>query len=90
MKRTNVAAGLALVLAVGGCAGLSETEQRLVTGTAGGTAAGAAIGAIAGNAALGTGIGAGVGLAGSYLWDRHKQAERRAFEEGVAAGRDGG
>ena len=81
----------AVVLAVtlAGCAGMTETEQRLVTGTAGGTAAGAAIGAIAGNAALGAGIGAGAGLAGSFLWDRHKQAEQRAYERGRAAGTAG-
>jgi hypothetical protein len=78
-----------LALAVAGCAGMTETEQRLTTGTMGGTAAGAAIGAIAGNAALGAGIGAGAGLAGSYLWDQHKQAEQRAFERGVATGAAG-
>lgn len=78
-----------LVVALAGCAGMSETEQRLTTGTMGGTAAGAAIGAIAGNAALGAGIGAGVGLAGSYLWDQHKQAEQRAYQRGRAAGATG-
>jgi hypothetical protein len=88
--RTKGLTAVVLAVALAGCAGMTDTEQRLVTGTAGGTAAGAAIGAIAGNAALGAGIGAGVGLAGSYLWDRHRQAEQRAFEEGVATGRAGG
>jgi len=84
--RTRLVAAVVLALAVGGCAGLTDTQQRLLTGAAGGTAGGAAIGAIAGNAALGAGVGAGAGLVGSYLWNLHRQAEQRAFERGVAAG----
>lgn len=84
--KTTVAATLASLMLVAGCTGMSDTEQRTLTGTVGGAAAGATVGAIAGNAALGTGIGAAAGLAGGYLWDRHKKAEERAYEEGVAAG----
>jgi hypothetical protein len=68
---------------LGGCAGLTPTEQRTMTGAVGGTAAGAAIGAIAGNAALGAGIGAATGLIGGYLADQHKKAEERAYQQGV-------
>lgn len=49
--------------------------------------AGAAIGAIAGNAGLGAAIGAGTGLVGSYLYDKHKQSEQRAYEQGYRQGR---
>jgi hypothetical protein len=45
------------------------------------------IGAIAGNAGMGALIGAGVGAAGGYLYDQHKQAEERAYQRGVQAGR---
>ena len=90
IKRSGLAAVLAVALTTAGCAGMSDTEQRLLTGTTGGAAGGAAIGALAGNAALGAGIGAASGLAGSFLWDRHKQAEQRAFEQGVQTGRTGG
>lgn len=79
-------AGAALLT---GCAGLSDTEQRVLTGTAAGTAGGAAIGALAGDAALGAGIGAAAGLAGSYLFDRHIQAQDRAYEQGLRDGRAG-
>jgi hypothetical protein len=89
-QRTGMAAVLAVMVTTAGCAGLTETQQRTLTGTAAGTAGGAAVGAIAGNAALGAGIGAAAGLAGGYLWDQHKQAEQRAFEEGVEAGRADG
>ncbi|MGX2038720.1 YMGG-like glycine zipper-containing protein [Methylocaldum sp. MU1018] len=70
-----------------GCAGMSSSQQRMLSGTAGSTAAGAAIGAIAGNAGLGAAIGAGAGLVGSYLYDQHKQAEDRAYRQGYQQGR---
>ncbi len=89
-KRSSLAAALVAVFATAGCTGLSNTEQRLLTGTTAGAASGAAIGAIAGNAALGAGIGAAAGLAGSALWDLHKQAEQQAFDQGVAVGSSGG
>lgn len=57
---------IAAVIAIGitGCAGRSQSEQRMLTGTVGGAATGAAIGAIAGNAGMGAAIGAGAGLLG--------------------------
>jgi len=36
-----------------GCSGLTETQQRALTGTAGGAGVGAILGAIGGNAGLG-------------------------------------
>ncbi len=75
---------LALVFALGaaGCAGMSSTEQRALTGAGGGAAGGAIIGALAGNAGLGALIGAGVGGAGGYLFDQSKRAEQRAYRQG--------
>ena len=75
------------VVLFAGCTGLSDTQQRTGTGAAGGAAAGAVVGAMVGSPALGAGIGAGVGSAGGYLWDRHKKAEDKAYQEGVEAGR---
>jgi hypothetical protein len=84
MKRARL--GLALVASVslvaGGCAGLSDTQQRTLTGGAAGAAGGAIIGAIAGDAALGAAIGGGVGLAGGWLYGKHKESERAAYERG--------
>jgi hypothetical protein len=82
-----VAAVVVGSLALGGCAGMSDSQQRMLTGTAGGAAGGAAIGALAGNAALGAGIGAAAGLAGGYLWDQHKRAEQSAFNKGYQQGK---
>ena len=75
------------VAALGGCAGLSETQQRTLTGGAAGAAGGAVIGAIAGNTALGAVIGGAAGVAGGYIWDQHKKTEERAYQQGVQDGK---
>lgn len=74
MKRTFVASMLLVAVATGGCAGMSETEQRTLTGGAGGAAAGAVIGALAGNAGLGAAIGGAVGAGGGFLYGRGVEA----------------
>jgi hypothetical protein len=71
---------------MGGCAGMTETQQRTLTGGTGGAAAGAVIGAIAGNAGLGAAIGAGAGLAGGYLYGKHEESKQAAYQQGVADG----
>jgi osmotically inducible lipoprotein OsmB len=74
------------IVALGGCAGMSETEQRTLTGGAAGAAAGAGIGALAGNAGLGAAIGGGAGLASGFLVGRHHEATQAAYQRGVADG----
>lgn len=77
------AASLCCLAAVlSGCAGMSETQQRTVTGGLGGAAGGAVLGAIGGNAALGAAAGAGAGLVGGYLWDQYKKGQESAYEQG--------
>ncbi|MGZ8935700.1 MAG: YMGG-like glycine zipper-containing protein [Methylobacter sp.] len=65
-----------------GCAGMTDTQQRTVTGGMGGAAGGALIGAIAGNAGMGAAIGAGAGVVGGYLYGKHKESEQKAYEQG--------
>jgi len=85
MKKIFTAAiVLALVFAVSGCAGMSQTEQSTVTGTVIGAGAGGIIGAMAGNAGMGAGIGAATGLVGGYLYGKHKEAEQEAYNRGRA------
>jgi osmotically inducible lipoprotein OsmB len=74
------------LVAVGGCAGLSETQQRTLTGGAAGAAGGALIGGIAGNAGLGAAIGAGTGLLGGFLYGEHRQSVHDAYQKGVQDG----
>jgi len=78
---------LCVTALLSGCAGMSATQQRALTGTTGGAAAGAVLGAIGGNAGLGAAAGAAAGLAGGLLYDRHKKTEEAAYQQGYAAGR---
>jgi hypothetical protein len=71
-----------VTLLISGCAGMSATQQRTVTGGLGGAAGGALIGAIAGNAGMGAAIGAAAGTAGGFLYGKHKESEQRAYEQG--------
>jgi len=79
----------ALTLPVIACADMTPTQQRAVSGTAIGAGGGAVLGAIGGNAGLGAAAGAGAGLLGGLLFDQSRQAQDRAFQQGVAAGRAG-
>jgi uncharacterized membrane protein len=78
------------VVALAGCADMTDTQQRALTGSAGGAAGGALIGAIAGNAGMGAAIGAGAGLVGGLLVDHSKKQQEAAFQQGYTAGRTGG
>ena len=90
MKRISVAFILVIVLAFLGCAGMSDTEQRTLSGGAIGAGAGALIGAIGGNAGWGAAIGAATGLAGGFIYDQQKKSKEKAYEEGYKAGQQGG
>lgn len=82
MKRLIISLLTVCVISLAGCAGMTDTQQRTVTGGLGGAGAGALIGAIAGNAGMGAAIGAGVGTVGGFLFGKHKEAEQRAYQQG--------
>ena len=83
MKRFSILVIAILAIThLAGCAGMSDTQQRTVTGGLAGAAGGALIGAMAGNAGMGAAIGAGVGVAGGYLYGKHKESEQKAYEQG--------
>ena len=83
-KIMKVAIILAILVTFVGCAGMSDTGQRTVSGGAMGAAGGALIGAMAGNAALGAVIGGAAGAGGGFLYGKHKEAEKAAYERGRA------
>ena len=71
----KIVAVLALVFMLAGCAGMSTTQQRTLSGAAIGAGGGAAIGAITGGSpGVGAAVGAGAGALGGYLYD---QSQRR-------------
>jgi hypothetical protein len=78
---------LGCCLALTGCTGLSDTQQRALTGTGIGAAGGAVLGAIGGNAGLGAVAGAAAGLAGGLIYDKVKKDEQASYNQGYAAGR---
>jgi hypothetical protein len=85
MKRISTISGIiALFAMLAGCADMSQTQQRALTGTVGGAAVGGLIGAIAGNAGMGAAIGAGIGGTGGFLLGRHNEATQAAYERGRA------
>ncbi len=84
MKKLTVVLMLIFTLGFSGCAGMSQTEQRTMSGTMGGAGVGAIIGALAGDAGLGAAIGAAAGASGGFLFGKHKESEQRAYDQGRA------
>ncbi len=76
MKRTAIVIMVA-ALGAGGCAGMSTTQQRVVTGGAIGASSGALIGWAAGCPACGAAIGGGAGLVGGYAYDQYQKSQGR-------------
>lgn len=85
MRGIIVAAVLALGL--GGCTGMTDTQQRAMTGSVGGAGVGAVLGAIGGNAGLGAVAGGVAGLAGGLIYDQVKKNEAQAYRDGYSAGK---
>ena len=74
-KLMMTAAGLVLVLA-SGCADMSSSQQRTLSGAAIGTAAGYALGAVTGmSKGTGMALGAAAGAAGGYIYNKYKENE---------------
>ncbi|MBI4642935.1 MAG: hypothetical protein HY743_04210 [Deltaproteobacteria bacterium] len=76
MKKLAVLVMVAALL-VGGCSGMSYTEQRVLSGGAIGASSGALIGWAAGSPAAGVAIGGGAGVLGRFLYDRYEKSQGR-------------
>ena len=79
-------ASLALI-ALTGCADMSDKQRSTAIGAGAGALGGAAIGSFAGSAGWGALIGAGVGAAGGLAVGQSRENERRAYQRGVESGR---
>lgn len=87
MKKTLMIVSVATAF-ITGCAGMSDTQQRTLSGGAIGAAAGAGITAIAGGDAIWGAVGgAAVGALGGYAYDSYKRSQQRQFDQGYQAGR---
>jgi hypothetical protein len=67
-----VAAIMCLTLMLGGCAGMSNTEQRVLSGGSIGAGSGLLLGGLPGAV-----IGGGVGAFGGYMYDKHQTSEAK-------------
>lgn len=66
----GIAALTCLVLLVGGCAGMSNSEQRVLSGGVIGAGGGLLLGGVPGAV-----LGAGAGAAGGYIYDKHEKSQ---------------
>jgi hypothetical protein len=79
MRSVKMLLVAALMFIVAGCAGMTPTEQRMLSGGAIGAGTGAAIGGLTGgDAGAGAAIGGAAGVIGGAIVDQH---ERRRFNE---------
>ena len=76
MKKMVILVMVAALL-LGGCAGMSNTEQRTLSGGAIGASSGALIGWAAGCPWCGAAIGGGVGMLGGYVYDQYEKSQGR-------------
>jgi len=76
MKKILVLAVVATLL-VASCAGMTTTEQRVLSGGAVGAGGGALVGWAAGNPAVGAAVGAGAGAVGGLLYDQYEKSQGR-------------
>ena len=76
MKGVVIVVSLTALLIVG-CSGMSNTEQRVLSGGAIGAGGGALIGWAAGCPACGAAIGAGTGMVGGYVYDQYQKSQGR-------------
>ena len=76
MKTVSITVSLVLVVSLAGCAGMTDDEQRMVSGGAMGAAGGAVLGAVAGGGVLiGAAVGGAAGVAGGALVNQHQKAK---------------
>jgi len=77
MMKRMAALVLVAALLLGGCSGMSPTEQRVLSGGAIGASSGALIGWAAGNPAVGAAVGGGAGMLGGLIYDQYQKAQGR-------------
>lgn len=81
MKPRVAIIGIVTALGVSGCANMTTTEQRTLSGAAMGALGGAAIAAVAeGSLAAGAAIGAGVGAGAGYLYSLSRSEHHAAYQ----------
>ena len=74
MRMMKIGSALLALTLMTGCAGMTDQQQRALSGGAAGAAGGAALGAMTGGSAmLGAAILGPVGIAAGLLYHKHEQ-----------------
>jgi outer membrane protein OmpA-like peptidoglycan-associated protein len=87
MRNNIIVGSVVIAFALGGCAGMTETQKGTAKGAAIGAGAGAVVGAVAGKgkgAAIGAVVGAGVGAVAGNVWTKRQEEQKRQMEEATA------
>lgn len=87
MKARTIVIISSFIMALSGCASMTESQRSTAQGSAIGAGTGAAIGAIFGGgkgAAIGAGSGALLGAGAGYLWSQRMEEQKRQMETATA------
>ena len=87
MKARTILIISSIIMALSGCASMTESQRSTAQGSAIGAGTGAAIGAIFGGgkgAAIGAGSGALLGAGAGYLWSQRMEEQKRQMETATA------
>jgi osmotically inducible lipoprotein OsmB len=87
MKKLAICLILMMSLAFLGCAGMTDTQQRTLSGSAMGAVSGTAIGAMSGHAGWGAVIGAAAGAGGGYIFHKNEKSKEAAYQQGYEEGK---
>ena len=74
MRKLVVSMVLGAMVGLAGCSGMSDTQQRTLSGAAIGTIGGYAVGAMTGSKVTGMAVGAAAGALGGYLYDSYEKS----------------
>ncbi len=86
MQHRTLPLALALVLGLGACTTMTDTQRNAGLGAVGGAVGGALIGKATGSDKVGrdAAIGAGLGALGGYVWSQRMEAQRQAMAQATA------
>ena len=86
MKHRTLPLALALVLGLGACTTMTDTQRNAGLGAVGGAVGGALIGKATGSDKVGrdAAVGAGLGALGGYVWSQRMEAQRQAMSQATA------
>lgn len=86
MQHRTLPLALALVLGLGACTTMTDTQRNAGLGAVGGAVGGALIGKATGSDKVGrdAAIGAGLGALGGYVWSQRMEAQRQAMSQATA------